>query len=51
VGEAKAAAWWPWALGGAALVAGAVVGGYVLLRPEAKPGAAVPGTAATIDVP
>jgi tetratricopeptide (TPR) repeat protein len=37
--------WWPWALGGAVLVAGAAVGGYYLFKPEDRRAAFVPGTA------
>ena len=29
---------WPWIVGGAAVVAGAVVGGYFLFKPKAEPG-------------
>jgi hypothetical protein len=37
--------WWPWAVGGAVLVAGAAVGGYYLFKPDDRQAPFVPGTA------
>jgi hypothetical protein len=39
-------AWWPWAVGGAVLAAGAGVGAYVLMKPEPIPG--IPTTSGTL---
>jgi hypothetical protein len=36
--------WWPWAVGGAVLAAGAAVGGYYLFKPEDRQAPFVPGT-------
>jgi hypothetical protein len=44
--EEASGAWWPWALGGAVLAAGAGVGAYVLMKPEPIPGA--PTTSGTL---
>ena len=43
--SSDAGPWWPWALGGAVLVAGAAVGGYYLFKPEDRQAPFVPGTA------
>jgi hypothetical protein len=49
--EEKGAAWWPWAVGGAVLAAGAGLGAYVLTKPEPIPGApATNGTLGTLEV-
>jgi hypothetical protein len=40
--------WWPWVIGGTALAAGAAVGGFFLLRPEASQEPQVPGTLGTV---
>jgi hypothetical protein len=37
-GETSGGAWWPWAVGGAVLAAGAGVGAYYLFKPEQVPG-------------
>jgi hypothetical protein len=49
--ERKGAAWWPWAVGGAVLAAGAGVGAYYLFKPEPTPGAAAYlGTLGSVEV-
>jgi hypothetical protein len=49
--EKKGAAWWPWAVGGAVLAAGAGVGSYYLFKPETTPGAAgYVGTLGAVEV-
>jgi hypothetical protein len=46
--EKQGSAWWPWAVGGAVLAAGAGVGAYYLFKPE-EPGA-LRGTVATVEL-
>jgi PEGA domain len=41
---------WPWLAGGAAVVAGAVVGGYFLLKPRDEPGGPT-GSLGTVTIP
>jgi hypothetical protein len=42
---------WPWLVGGAAVVAGGVVGGYFLLRPDNEPGPYTSGGLGTVILP
>jgi len=44
--EEASSPWWPWAVGGAVLAAGAGVGAYYVMKPEAIPGA--PRTTGTL---
>jgi hypothetical protein len=49
--ESKGGAWWPWVAGGVAVLAGAGVGGYFLLKPDEKAGNAPAGKLGTIYLP
>ena len=45
---AAGGAWWPWAVGGAVLAAGAGIGSYYLFKPADTQAPVTPGTVATI---
>jgi hypothetical protein len=48
--EKAGSAWWPWAVGGAVLAAGAGVGAYYIFKPEQVPGrTAYPGLLGTVE--
>jgi hypothetical protein len=49
--QSKGSGPWLWIAGGAAVVAGAAVGGYFLFRPDEKPGSHPEGSVATIYLP
>ncbi len=49
--EEHASTLWYWVAGGATLTAGAIVGGYFLLKPKDEPGTHPNGTLATIFLP
>ena len=42
---------WPWVVGGAAVVAGATIGGYFLFKPDPTPGKAPQGQLGTVYLP
>ena len=46
--QEKSGAWWPWAVGGAVLAAGAAAGGYYLFKPGDRPVAGTSGSFDTI---
>ncbi len=48
--EPRAAAVWPWILGGAVIAAGAAVGGYFLFRPHDERGPFPNGSLGTVDL-
>jgi hypothetical protein len=48
--EARSAPIWPWIVGGAAIAAGAAVGGYFLLRPHDERAPVPPGSLGTVDL-
>jgi hypothetical protein len=48
--ETRSAPLWPWIVGGAAIAAGAAVGGYFLFRPHDERGPVPPGSLGTVDL-
>jgi len=48
--EPRSALIWPWIVGGAAIAAGAAVGGYFLFRPRDERAPAPPGSLGTVDL-
>jgi hypothetical protein len=46
----ESSAWWPWAVGGAAVAVGAGVGGYFLFKPTDKVGQPIDGSIGTIRI-
>ena len=49
-GEKQSGAVWPWIVGGAAVVAGAAIGGYLLFKSEPQAAAAPPDQLGSVHV-